>query len=399
MKRILILMSAAMMSMLMSNACNDLKQGTVDLDLPSEKEEGLVIPDKFVHPGLLHTAEDVERWREIVANQEQPAYICYEKFAADAHSKSNYPLQGPYKEIYRGTYDGKQAIQSNYESDFNAAYQNSVMYAVTGDESHAKKAVEILNAYANTLKAIVGNDPTLLAGIMGVKFMYAAEMMRYLYPQGMTDDAFAKVCAMFRNVFVPVLEEFMAKPAYSNGNWGASVGMSYIAAGVLFDDKVMYEKGVKFYQYGNDNGTIYNYVDGETGQCQESGRDQAHVQLGLACLSVSCEIAWNQGTDLYGVDDNRLMKGFEYTARYNVGHNDLPYKVWKDVTGKYCNWQTISEDKRGQFRPVFEMPYNHYVNRKGLSMPNTAEVLEKIRPEGYYYEHFGFGTFLFSDKK
>lgn len=255
-----------MMSMLMSNACNDLKQGIRDLDLPSEKEEGLVIPDKFVHPGLLHTAEDVERWREIVANQEQPAYICYEKFAADAHSKSNYPLQGPYKEIYRGTYDGKQAIQSNYESDFNAAYQNSVMYAVTGDESHAKKAVEILNAYAGTLKAIVGNNQPLLAGIMGVKFMYAAEMMRYLYPQGMTDDAFAKVCAMFRNVFVPVLEEFMAKPAYSNGNWGASVGMSYIAAGVLFDDKEMYEKGVKFYQYGNDNGTIYNYVDGETGQ-------------------------------------------------------------------------------------------------------------------------------------
>ena len=69
-------MSAAVMSMLMSSACNDLKQGTVDLDLPSEKEEGLVIPDKFVHPGLLHTAEDVERWKEIVANQEQPAYLC-----------------------------------------------------------------------------------------------------------------------------------------------------------------------------------------------------------------------------------------------------------------------------------------------------------------------------------
>ena len=399
MKRLLIYLSVAVMSGVMSCACNDLKQGNVDLELPDDKkEEGLVIPDKFVHPGLLHTAEDVVRWKEIVANQEEPAYLCYEKFAADAHSKSNYPLQGPYKEIYRGTYDGKPAIQSNYESDFNAAYQNSVMYAVTGDEAHAKKAVEILNAYAGTLKAIVGNDQPLLAGIMGVKFMYAAEMMRYLYPQGMTDKMFAKVCGMFRNVFVPVLVEFMGKPAYSNGNWGASVGMSYIAAAVLLDDVDMYKEGVKFYQYGNDNGTIYNYVDGETGQCQESGRDQAHTQLGLACLSVSCEIAWNQGTDLYGIDDNRLMKGFEYTARYNAGHNDLPYKVWKDVTGKYCNWQTISEDKRGQFRPVFEMPYNHYVNRKGLSMPNTVEVLEKIRPEGYYYEHFGFGTFLFSDK-
>lgn len=49
------------------------------------------------------------------------------------------------------------------------------MYAVTQDEAHAKKATEILMAYANTLEAIVAGDQPLLAGIMGVKFMYAAE--------------------------------------------------------------------------------------------------------------------------------------------------------------------------------------------------------------------------------
>ena len=31
-------------------------------------------------------------------------------------------------------------------------------------------------------------------------------------------------------------------------------------------------------------------------------------------------------------------------------------------------------------------------------MKYTKEVIDKIRPEGYYYEHFGFGTFLFNDK-
>ena len=52
----------------------------------------------------------------------------------------------------------------------------------------------------------------------------------------------------------------------------------------------------------------------------------------------------------------------------------------------------------GVFRPVYEMVYNHYVNRKRGSMKYTKEVIDKIRPEGYYYEHFGFGTFLFNDK-
>ena len=384
--------------MLAAIACNDLSAGTVDLDYASGDKEELYIPEQFVHPGLMHTAQDIERWKEIIMFKEQPAYGCYENFKADPRSSHTYNMNGPYVEIYRGNDNGtRQSIQSLYEQDMNAAYQNAVMYAVTGEEAHARKSVEILVAYANTVQAIVAGDQPLLAGIMGVKFMYAAELIRYIYPQGMTDENFAKVCAMFRNVFIPVLEKFMATPAYSNGNWGASVCMSYVAAGVLLDDVEMYRKGVRFFLYGSDNGTLYNYVYGQTGQCQESGRDQAHVQLGLACLSVTCEIAYKQGTDLYGEDDNRLMKGFEYTSKYNLGYDDMPFRTWTDLTGKYCKWTVISPDKRGSFRPVFEMPYNHYVRRKGLQMPYTKLVIDRISPEGYYYEHFGFGTFLFND--
>ncbi|MGN1233901.1 MAG: alginate lyase family protein, partial [Candidatus Cryptobacteroides sp.] len=310
----------------------NLSQGTVDLDDEDIKKDELHIPETFVHPGIMSTMSDIERWREIYSTQEQPAFKSYELLSNDYHSFPTYTMIGPFTEIYRGNDNGtRPSIQGKYESDFNAAYQNALMYAVTQKEEHAVKAVEILLAYANNLRAIVATDQPLLAGIMGVKFMYAAELMRYLYPQGMTDGNFAKVCGMFKNIFVPVLEKFLSDQPYANGNWGASVVMSYIAAAVLFDDIEMYKKGINFYVMGNDNGTIINYVDGETGQCQESGRDQAHSQLGLACLSVSCEIAWKQGTDLYGVKDNRLLKGFEYTARYNAGHNDLPFKQWTDV--------------------------------------------------------------------
>ena len=400
MKKNFILICILLIGSTFGSSCSEIEDGVNRMDEWEDDKIEVDYPAKFVHPGLMHTTGDIERWREIVANKEQPAYGCYEIFVADARSKSNYVMQGPYKEIYRGNDNGNRpSIQGKYESDFNAAYQNSVMYAVTKEEAHAQKATEILVAYANTLEAIVAGDQPLLAGIMGVKFMYAAEMMRYLYPQGMTDDNFDKVCTMFKKIFVPVLDEFIATPAYSNGNWGASVGMSYVAAAVLLNDMDMYKKGVDFYLNGNDNGTIKNYVDGDTGQCQESGRDQAHTQLGLACLSVTCEIAYKQGTDLYEVLDNRLRKGFEYTSMYNIGHDNVPFKTWTDITGKYCSWTKISADGRGQFRPVFEMVYNHYVNRKGLNMVYTKEVLDKIRPEGYYYEHFGFGTFLFSDKK
>ena len=46
---------------------------------------------------------------------------------------------------------------------------------------------------------------------------------------------------------------------------------------------------------------------------------------------------------------------------------------------------------------VFEIAYNHYVNRMGLPMPFTKQVLEQLRPEGYDRDQPGFGTLLFNE--
>lgn len=69
-------------------------------------------------------------------------------------------------------------------------------------------------------------------------------------------------------------------------------------------------------------------------------------------------------------------------ACYNLGY-DVPYKVWKDVTGKYSNWPVISEKGRSVIRPIFEALFNHFVHRCGLDMPYTEDLLEKFRPEGF----------------
>ena len=87
----------------------------------------------------------------------------------------------------------------------------------------------------------------------------------------------------------------------------------------------MYKKCVNTFLYGNDNGTVSHYLDAETGQCQESGRDQGHVILGLGAMSAVCEIAWKQGNDLYSSFDNRILTGYEYTVKYNLGY-DVPLR-------------------------------------------------------------------------
>lgn len=91
------------------------------------------------------------------------------------------------------------------------------------------------------------------------------------------------------------------------------------------------------------------------------------------------------------------MKGYEYTSKANLGYQ-VPFFTWKDLTGKYSNWTSLSDVARGKWRAVFEIAYNHYVGRCHLEMPFTSQALSRyIRPEGagFKCDDPGFGTFLF----
>ena len=350
----------------------------------------------FVHPGILHTTSSLNRMKNFVMGNVSPAIDCYRKLESNRLASSSYAIQGPFTVIAR---DGINAsTKTPSEEDHKAAYLNAVMWCLTGNEAHAKKTIEILNAYAETLREIGpdANDDPLCASLQGFLLVNAAELIRYTYePVSQTDiDAWEK---MFRNVFIPVLREFFAKPAYTNGNWGTAAIKAFMGFGVFLDDESLYNEAVDFFYNGNDNGSLTNYIS-ETGQCQESGRDQNHTMLGLGHLAEACEIAYNQKNEtLYSASENRLLTGYEYTAKYNLGYNDVPFVTWQDVTGRYSNWTVISTADRGSFRPVFEIAYNHYVTRKGLKMPYTQQVISRISPEGeaQWCDHPGYGTLLF----
>jgi hypothetical protein len=96
-------------------------------------------------------------------------------------------------------------------------------------------------------------------------------------------------------------------------------------------------------------------------------------------MGAFCEMAWKQGDDLYSYGDNRFLGGAEYVASYNLG-NDVPY-----VTYSTCDpvvQTVIAPAGRGDNRPIWELVYNHYVNRKRMAAPNTAAYATRVRPEG-----------------
>ncbi|KAA6349787.1 hypothetical protein EZS27_002785 [termite gut metagenome] len=349
---------------------------------------------KFVHPGVLHTKESMEHLRQLIINKTEPAYGSFLLLKEHKCSQADYRMEGPFQVISR---DGEFGYtKSKMEADFSAAYQNALMWTLTGNEAHARKSLEILTAYADSLTLIPEtNDAPLLVGLEGLKIIYALEMLKYTY-NGVSKRQLQKITKMFSEIFIPVMDNFYTHKPYTNGNWGPIVTKAYMAAGIFFDNRKMYDKAIDFYLHARDNGTIAHYISGETGQIQESGRDQGHSMLGIGAMATVCELAWKQGNDLYSALDNRLLKGFEYVAKYNLGY-DVSFITWIDITGKYCDWTEISDKSRGRFIPIFEMAYNHYVKRKGLQMPYVLQVLGKIRPEGFDRDQPAFGSLLFND--
>jgi hypothetical protein len=340
----------------------------------------------FIHPGLLHSAADIERMKTEIAAGVEPWASAWKAFTNQNRWIAPNYTPRPLEVVGRGV--GSTGM-ANISGDCTAAYYNAIAWAITGEERYAKKSVEIMNAWSYKCKEINGKDAVLCAGIYGYKLVNAAEIIRSTYPAWSEEDI-AQFKILARDVFYPVIKDFAT---FANGNWDASAEAAMISMGVFLDDRAMFDRAVRYYLAGSGDGSVLHYVINETGQLQETGRDQNHSQLGIGLLSCVAEIAWHQGVDLYGAYDNRLLKGFEYTAKYNLGE-DVPFVPTSDRTGKYVHQHA---SVRGEPRvQIWEMVYNHYAKRRGILAPYTERAAEAHRPESPAVDQVGGGTLLFS---
>ncbi|MBQ8051900.1 MAG: alginate lyase family protein [Bacteroidaceae bacterium] len=273
------------------------------------------------------------------------------------HAQETYKMAGPYAIVAR---DGQyRNTKGGSERDMRAALD-------LAKAGRTGEALDIINAYARTLQGFDGHDAPLCT-IQGFDLVRAMTLLR--------DHQTPEWAAMVRRAILPTVDKFEADSPYANGNWGAIVNRQRMACAIFLQDSTLYRQSVEYFLHANDNGSLPNYIS-ETGQCQETGRDQNHAQLGLEALAQTCEMAWEQGDDLYGALDNRLMKGLEYTARYNLGY-DVPFEQWTDCTGLYNNWTEPGEMGRGNlWAEAYVKPYEHYTRVKHQKMPYVKKVLD-----------------------
>ncbi|WP_329123564.1 alginate lyase family protein [Streptomyces sp. NBC_01465] len=370
-------------------------------------------PTTWTHPGMLHNAGDINRAKVRVAAGTEPWLSGWNVLTANAHSASTW-TPSPKETVIRG---GTGENYASLYNDIAAAYQNALRWKVAGTEANAQCAATILNAWSSTLTSVTGNaDRFLAAGIYGWEFANAAELMRDY--DGFDLAAFQ---TMMTNVFYPLNNQFLTghnDACITNywANWDLCNMASIMAIGILCEDSAKYDQAVTYFKSGAGNGALakavpFLYTDDDDGyalgQWQESGRDQGHTMMGMGQIGAICEMAWNQGDDLYSYDDRRVMKAAQYVAKYNLG-NDVPYTTYSWGTGQNCAYSeqtVISSASRGQVRPVWALLHFHYNRRLNLDDKYISQMYYSLAPEGgggNYgstsggYDQLGFGTLMYA---
>ncbi|KUO18443.1 Tat pathway signal sequence domain protein [Streptomyces dysideae] len=389
--------------------------GAVGIAATVSPSPAAAAPAAYAHPGLLHTRADLARMAVKVKDGAEPYTAGFARLTANRHSQTNW-TPNPQAIVYRGS--GSPQNYATLYNDIHAAYQNALRWHVSGDAAHGDTAVAILNAWSAKLTSVQGSaDRFLAAGLYGYQFANAAELVRD--HDGFELERFQK---MMLDVFHPLNESFLAD---HNGavitnywtNWDLTAMCGVLATGILCDDRAIVERAVEYFKHGEGLGAVKKAIpvvyDDGLAEWLEAGRDQGHALLGVGLMGTFCEMAWNQGIDLYGYDDSRFLKGAQYVAKWSMG-GDVPYTANTREKGAREGWsgtETAAEAAGvdpARTRPIWAMIANHYTKRRGLSATYLTQITAKSGPEGGGgdygpnsggFDQLGFGTLAFTRDK
>jgi parallel beta-helix repeat protein len=314
------------------------------------------VTQTFIHPGIDQTSKDLEYMKDKVLKGEQPYKDAYDRLKAAADTP--FAAQ-PFAHVLRGGYGRPNIGGSELANSANIAYNDALVWYITGDRQYAQKAIDILNAWSPVLWDFDLNDAKLLAAWTGHVLCNAAEILRYTKSgwQQQDQEQFAR---MLMTVYYPLIRYYYPT---ANGNWDGAIIHTILAIAIFTDNRAMFDNAVDHYLHSPVNGSIIKYIY-PSGQCQESMRDQGHVQLGLGEFAGAAQVAFTQGVDLFAVADNRLALGYEYTASFLLGQRP------------HC-YGPISE-RAMMLRDDYEVVYRHYT-AQGVSVPWTKKAADSVR--------------------
>ncbi|WP_289058354.1 carbohydrate-binding protein [uncultured Flavobacterium sp.] len=431
--------------------------------------------------------------KAMVAANKEPWKTSFLSLSQNPYASYNYTVRG---NTATTVIDATTSDYDRFKYDGLAAYYNALMWYMTGDTRHANKAVEIFNAWVNIKRINSGGTKALDAGRVIWKMLEGAEIIKNTY-SGWQQTDIDKFKAMlvypgYSNTTIPQAAIDSQDATFywymyngdpgRYGNQGIFAYRGLMSMGIFMDNRIIYDRALRYlkgqphrsddiaYQsgpaivsstknaypsvstdyyddyspaapyyststvdYGYDDQIQYYFYP--NGQTQESSRDQGHALGGISNVLSICEIAWNQGDDIYSILDNRPLLALEYNLKYNATANysftDQP-TPWEptvengeflSITSRSGRWKSLKINPwtgadltsltrglsfKSDQSPIHEMVLAHYRDR--VSLPEekykwTQRVLDLSMQEsgyeqqGFQVDHPGYGGLTFHRPK
>lgn len=346
----------------------------------------------FVHPGVLLESGGLVGLRQRAASGDEPWATASAEMLASGYASLDYAPR-PRRVIECGPFSTPNHGCTDERKDAIAAYTHALAWTVTGDVRHARKSVEIMNAWSASIEDHTNSNARLQAAWAGAVWPRAAEIIRHTY-SGWSEPQVGRFESMLQNVYLPEV----AGRTDANGNWELAMVEAAIGIAVFTDDAAAYADAVAIfldrvpaYIYLEADGSvprttsqspldsheaIVDYWHGQStfadGVTQETCRDLGHTAYGLTSIAHILETTAIQGDDLYDQVGARLSKALELHAQ--IAATD-------DVPGWLCGGTVVDD-----LRYLPDTAISALTDRLGCPMP-WSRTYNALRPSYGTDEH------------
>ncbi len=387
----------------------------------------------FVHPGISYTQADIDRMRSLIAAKQEPYYSAFTALKNSSYSNASASVTQRGTQIKEGQFNGTVGIDGRRAHDLalmyvltgETKYADKAVQFINANSYYTNTSSRGTGPLDNGKINLLIEAAELLRDYPG---WAAADQQRFkdmlTYPYfSTTEDLFVK--------YASTDESKNGITFYWNcynfdsgrfGNQGMFAARALLAMGVYLDNDVIFDRAYQYLSgnqwqhfenyddvdyksgpgyghqpFGNIDNTAYlfawptstvvkesdpsyvrNYGYSEqlqyyifkNGQCQESCRDQGHTLCGVMMYANIAEQCWNQGEDLWGALDNRILKGIEYSFRVNTTAIDDYSKYMTDK-----DWDGVWTPKAWSVRAPSSHP--NFANWD----PRIADLSNNVEPE------------------
>ncbi|MFE2169499.1 alginate lyase family protein [Streptomyces sp. NPDC059447] len=345
-------------------------------------------PAQFAHPGVLSSRAQLEFVRTQVQAGRQPWKAAYDQMLASEYASATRTAK-PRAVVECGSYSNPDIGCSDEREDAIAAYTHALAWYITKDPAHARKAIELMDAWSAVVKDHTNSNAPLQSGWAGSTWPRAAEIIKHTYTGGWPNQG--RFATMLREVYLP---EVIGGRPNSNGNWELIMMDAAVGISVHLDDRASYDKAMGIYlgrvpayfYLASDGaqpvypprsnidtrGELIDYWHGQStfvdGLAQETCRDFGHTGMGIAAAMHVAETSRIQGRDLYPQFKDRFRHALGFHAAYELGE---PVPSW------LCGGSLTKG-----IGPATEVGYNALHTRLGVAMDKTRRLTEGRRPAG-----------------